>query len=331
MADTKRASLLGYIGGTAAGLIWGLAFLLPVLLEGWGAVTVTTGRYLAYGAISLVLLLIGGRELRRITREHWGAAALFAVTGNVGYYLLLVLGIELAGAPITNIIIGCIPVSMALVGNWRRRSYPWRRLLLPVGLVAVGMLIVNVLELTGAESAGSGSPATKILGLLAAVAAVVLWTWYGISNATFLERHPEVSAGTWSTVIGLATGAITLAALPLAAMTGQLDRPDGDSSVLALVLASLILGILVSWGATVLWNVASARLTSTTAGMLINIETVAGFAYIYAALTDWPPIGQLLGFALILAGVVLVVRLPTSDPSNSTPAGRAEQPARSGS
>jgi drug/metabolite transporter (DMT)-like permease len=330
MTDTKRASLLGYTAGTAAGLIWGLAFLVPVLLAGWGAVTVTAGRYLIYGATSLVLLALSGRELRRMAREHWRAAALFAVTGNVGYYLLLVLGIELAGAAVTNIIIGCIPVSMALVGNWLRRSYPWRRLILPISLVVVGMLIVNVLELTSSEPTQGGSPATKVLGLLAAVGAVVLWTWYGITNADFLERHPEVPAGAWSTVIGLATGAITLVALPLAATTGQLDRPDGDSSVLALVLASLLLGVVVSWGATVLWNVASAKLTSTAAGMLINIETVAGFAYIYAALTDWPPVGQLLGFALILVGVVLIVRLPSSASSASFPARREEQRSRSG-
>ena len=316
MADSRRATLIGYTAGMAAGLIWGLAFLIPVLLEGWGAVTVTAGRYLAYGATSLVLLLLGGRELRRMGRVHWRPAVLFAVTGNVGYYLLLVLGIELAGAPVTSIIIGCIPVSMALAGNWLRRSYPWRRLMLPVVLVVAGMLIVNVIELTGSVADQGGSPAATALGLLAAVAAVVLWTWYGIGNAGFLERHPEVPAGAWSTVIGLATGAITLVALPVAAATGRLERPDGDSGVLAFVLASLLLGVVVSWGATVLWNVASARLTSTAAGMLINIETVAGFTYIYAALAEWPPAGQLLGFALILVGVVLIVRLPIAAPAH---------------
>ncbi|MEU4689412.1 DMT family transporter [Actinoplanes sp. NPDC023714] len=283
--------------------------------RGGGAVTVTAGRYLAYGATSVVLLILGGRQLRRVAREHWRAAALFAVTGNVGYYLLLVLAIEGAGAPVTTIVIGCIPVSMALVGNLLRRSYAWRRLMLPVGLVAAGMLIVNVLELTGSGPAPGGSPATRVLGLLAAAGALVLWTWYGIGNARFLERHPEVPAGGWSTVIGLATGAITLAALPVAAATGRLGSPDGDGDVAALVLASLLLGVVVSWGATVLWNVASARLTPTAAGMLINIETVAGFAYVYAALAERPPAGQLLGFALILVGVVLIVRLPVDAPA----------------
>ena len=41
----------GLLAGTGAGLVWGLAFLVPVLLPGWSAVAVTAGRYLAYGML----------------------------------------------------------------------------------------------------------------------------------------------------------------------------------------------------------------------------------------------------------------------------------------
>lgn len=39
----------GMSAGVVAGLVWGLAFLVPVLLGGWNPVIVTLGRYLAYG------------------------------------------------------------------------------------------------------------------------------------------------------------------------------------------------------------------------------------------------------------------------------------------
>ena len=39
------------------------------------------------------------------------------------------------------------------------------------------------------------------------------------------------------------------------------------------------------------------------------VETVAGYAYVYAARAQWPPPGQLPGFALIVIGVLIVVRL----------------------
>jgi drug/metabolite transporter (DMT)-like permease len=179
--------------GGAAGLVWGLAFLLPVLLPGWTAMTVTAGRYLAYGAVSLIFVAIGGRGLRDLTRRHWRPALAFALTGNAGYYLLLVLGIKLAGAPVTDIVIGCIPVAVTLAGNVTSRAQTWRALAFPVVLVLAGLLAVNVLQVRA--SAGHGPLAATLLGLLAAFGAVVAWTWYALANASFLRRHPDVPPG----------------------------------------------------------------------------------------------------------------------------------------
>jgi drug/metabolite transporter (DMT)-like permease len=316
--------VIGAGAGTVAGLVWGLAFVLPELLPGWSPVAVTVGRYLAYGAVSLVLFALGGRTLWRLLRGHWRAALAFALAGNILYYLLLVMAIQLVGAPVADIIIGCIPVTVALVGNVVSGGYRWRALAFPVTMVLTGLVIVNVLELGGAAATENASLGTKILGVLAAFGAVVLWTWYGLANARFLSRHPEVPGGGWSTVIGLGTGAVTLVALPLAIVTGLLSpshHADGPpASLTSFVLISLVLGILVSWAATGLWNVASARLSPTVAGMLINIETVAGFTYIYAVRGEWPPIGQIVGFLFILAGVLLVVRLPATGTGRPTTA-----------
>jgi drug/metabolite transporter (DMT)-like permease len=322
MARAGRGSTAAGVGaGTAAGLVWGLAFLLPVLLHGWTAVTVTAGRYIAYGAVSLILFIIGGRATRDLARCHWRPALAFAITGNVGYYLLLVLGIELVGAPVTDIVIGCIPVTLALAGNVSSHSYRWWALAVPVTLVIAGLLIVNLAAITA--PAQYASMAAKLLGVLAACGAVVLWTWYGLANARFLNRHRDVSHVGWSTVVGLGTGVITVAAVPLAVATHQLGRTGTvGPGVAGLVGASLVLGVLVSWAATGLWNQASAWLSTTAAGMLINVETVSGYGYVYAARAQWPPASQLIGFALILVGVMIVVRLP-AEPSDHTIAAKA--------
>ena len=70
----------------------------------------------------------------------------------------------------------------------------------------------------------------------------------------------------------------------------------------------VILGVVVSWVGTWLWNLASGRLSPALAGLLVNVETVAGFAYVYAAKLQWPPLGQLTGFVLVIGGVALAVR-----------------------
>ncbi|MFL6137282.1 MAG: DMT family transporter [Frankiaceae bacterium] len=313
---TRELVVSGYGAGTLAGLVWGLSFPVPLLLHGWNAVTVTAGRYLAYGLVSLALVLLGRRELRRIAVRHWRPALAFAVAGNVAYYLLLVLGIQLAGAPVTDVIIGTIPVTMAVAGNLLVPAYRWRTLALPIALVIVGMVVINAGELSGDATAVPSSLTMRVLGIAAAFGAVVLWTWFGVANATFLNRHPDVSNRDWATVTGLATGVVTLLALPLAAATHQLGTVPGSghrSSVAILVLGCAVLGVLVSWVAAILWNVASARMSSTAAGMMINVETLSGFAYVYLVVLAWPSITQLIGLLLILADVAIVVRLGAGD------------------
>ena len=64
------ARAAGMAAGISGSLIWGSAFLVPVLLGGWNPVIVTLGRYLAYGLLSAVLFALGGRGLRRVLRAE---------------------------------------------------------------------------------------------------------------------------------------------------------------------------------------------------------------------------------------------------------------------
>ena len=185
---------------------------------------------------------------------------------------------------------------------------PWRRLALPLGLVTAGLALVSALELAGVHAYLAASPAEKVAGMLAACAAVVLWTWYALANARFLARHEMVSPAGWSTAVGVATGAVALAGLPAAALAGQLSTPASAHPGPARLVAGVVfLGVVVSWAGTWLWNLASSRLSPAVAGLLVNLETVSGFGYIYAVRQHWPPAGQLAGLALVLAGVSLTL------------------------
>ena len=305
------ADAAGMAAGVGASLVWGSAFAVPVLLVGWNPVIVTIGRYLVYGLLSAILFTLGRGGPRRVLREHWRTALAFALAGNAVYYLLLVIGINAAGAPLTDMVIGAIPVVVAVTGNVLAPAgdrVPWRRLALPLALVTSGLALVSALELAGVHAYLAASPAEKAAGLLAACAAVVLWTWYALANARFLARHDTVSPAGWSTAVGVATGAVALAGLPAAALAGQLSTPAGAHPGPARLVAGVVfLGVVVSWAGTWLWNLASSRLSPAVAGLLVNLETVSGFGYVYAVRQHWPPAGQLAGLALVLAGVSLTL------------------------
>jgi hypothetical protein len=117
---------------------------------------------------------------------------------------------------------------------------------------------------------------------------------------------------------------VTLATLLPATLLSQTSGPAVSRRDTVVFLTGIaVLGVAVSWGGTWLWNTASARLPVTTAGILINIETVSGYVYVYAARQHWPPLGQILGFALILAGVGLALTRRQA-PTHPTPALRSD-------
>ena len=296
------AGAAGMAAGIGASLVWGSAFAVPVLLGGWNPVIVTLGRYLVYGLLSAILFTLGSGGPRRALREHWRTALAFALAGNAVCYLLLAIGIKAAGAPLTDMVIGAIPVVVAVTGNVLAPAggpagdrVPWRRLALPLALVTAGLALVSALELAGVHAYLAASHAEKAAGLLAGC-------------ARFLARHVTVSPAGWSTAVGVATGAVALAGLPAAALAGQLSTPPSAHPGPARLVAGVVfLGVVVSWAGTWLWNLASSRLSPAVAGLLVNLETVSGFGYVYAVRQHWPPAGQLAGLALVLAGVSLTL------------------------
>jgi drug/metabolite transporter (DMT)-like permease len=215
-------------------------------------------------------------------------------------------------------VIGAIPVVVAVTGNVlapTADAVPWRRLALPLIVVTAGLALVSALEITGVHAYLPASPAQKMAGLLAAAGAVVLWTWYALANARFLAQPDAVAPAGWSTAVGVATGAVALAGLPAAALAGQLTAPPGPHPGLAtLIIAVVFLGIVVSWAGTWLWNLASSRLSPAVAALLVNLETVSGFGYVYAARQHWPAPGQLTGLVLVMVGVTLTLVAGRSRP-----------------
>ncbi len=295
----------GTTPAVGAGLIWGLAFVIPEVLDDVSAVALTAGRYVVYGLLSAALLLRVRRGLPSLRGADRRAALALAFAGNVGYYALLVIAIQRAGAPLAAAVIGTVPVSLAIAGGVADGTLDLRRLAPSLALILAGLLTVNAAVL---GDPASGEDAGRVAtGLLAAAGAVALWTWYGIANARFLAARPDIGAGTWSSVVGVATLLLAIPTLPAALLLGG----GGSGAIgdpVSFVAAVVVLGVLVSWLATLLWNRAATRLPVGLAGQLIVVETLAGTAYSYIARGALPAAVTVAGFALLFAGVLTAIR-----------------------
>ncbi len=316
------AMLFGLLFALAAGLMWGLVFVAPVMLPGYAPALLTVGRYLAFGLIALPLALaLDRRALRELQRTDWWEAAKLSLVGNFLYYLCLSAAIQRAGAPLPTMIIGTLPVVIAICANHRNRvrdgHLPWAKLAPSLLLIAAGLACVNRDELAVLQ-AEAGDPRRYAEGALLAIAAVACWTWYPIRNADWLRAHSDRSPRAWATAQGLVTlpmalvGALLLTLLYLLApgtlIPADYAFPFGEKLLAYMGLMAAI-GLCSSWLGTLCWNEASQRLPTSLSGQLIVFETLAALAYAFAWNQRTPPPATLLGVALLIAGVVWALRI----------------------
>ena len=97
----------------------GLVFVGPLLLPEYPAALQSVARYLAFGLIALPLAWLDRRALRQLGRADWIEALKLAAIGNLLYYLCLASAIQRAGGPVPTMIIGTLPVVIAVSANLR--------------------------------------------------------------------------------------------------------------------------------------------------------------------------------------------------------------------
>lgn len=293
-----------------AGLIWGMVFVAPVLLPEYSPAALAFGRYLAFGVVALLLAWADRDRLRTLKRQDWLHALKLSLVGNIVYYLFLSSAIQAGGVPLASVLIGTLPVVIAVSANWHQRSLPWKRLLPSLLLMTCGIACVNATEW---QLLRAGAGAAYLLGAALGLVAVAAWTWYPIHNAAWLQQHPQHSPSTWTTAQGVAT-------LPLAAMgwvlLGLWQGATGTGGWVmglgprptAFLGCMLAMGLLASWAGTWAWSRASTLLPTALSGQLIVFETLAALAYGYLHRGQGPDAAALTGIGLLVTGVVVGVR-----------------------
>lgn len=310
--------LTGTLFALAAGLMWGLVFVAPLMLPEYPAALLAVGRYLAFGLIAVPLAWIDRRALRELSRADWREAVKLSAVGNFIYYLCLAAAIQRAGGPLPTVIIGTLPVVIAVCSNLRdhRRDgrLPWLRLLPSLALIALGIVCVNQVELAGLGAAAADRR-RYAEGALLAVAALACWTWYPIRNADWLRAHAERSPRAWATAQGLVTLPMAAGGLAaLAALPAGLALPDGFALPLgprpaAFGALMVAVGLFASWLGTLCWNEASQRLPTSIVGQLIVFETLSALLYAFVWNHKMPAGVTLFGIALLVGGVLSALRI----------------------
>lgn len=296
--------LTGVLAGLAAGALWGLVFVAPRMINmgegGYSSIDLMAGRFAVYGVVAALVMLLGMRSRRLPTLRQAGAALVMSVLGFSGYYLLLVLAIRDAGTEVPSLVIGTIPIWVMLLG--KPQGLRWAPLLPGLALTLAGL----VLMLGSIHGVEQGPASNFWRGMGFACASLVCWTVFAIFNSAWLKRHPEVNATDWTNWLGVATGLGSLLMWAVAGSDFQAMtvREERETFVLLCVLA----GFGSTWLATILWNVASQRLSASLCGQLIVSETVFALLYSFAWDGHWPTLAQSVACVLFTLGILASIR-----------------------
>lgn len=298
----------GVVCGLLAGAMWGMVFVVPELLSAFSPLEMAVGRYTAYGAIALLLMLPRlGNLLGRLERSDVLALLRHALAGNIVYYIFLAMGVKLAGVAPTSLIIGVLPIAVTLMGRNDHGAVPLRQLAMPLLVTGAGIACINIDVFQHAAAAGH-SMLNTVIGVACATGALLCWSWYTLDNARYLKRNPHYSSAEWSALYGLSTGFISLIvggiafAIFHADVTGAAGAASGRDWTLFWICNGLL-----ALGASVignhLWNVASRRVPVTLSGQLILFETLFALLYGFIYKQQFPRPLESAAIVLLIAGV----------------------------
>ncbi len=294
---SQRTDLRSVAVLAAACAAWALSFVAPELIPDVGPFTIAGGRFLVFGTLSLIFWRREGPGAG--VEIPWDRAIRHALLGFVGYYVLAVAAVQLAGSAMIVAVVGMTPVLYALVSahaDGRRR----RDFAVSLTIITTALLIVNGSGLINAP-VGRG-PVAIGGGILLALAAMTMWITYAFDNASLMRDHPDITPRAWTACVGVVAGAL---AIPLFTVGITLD--GGVATPGRFLLVVVILGTLPSFLATRAWNTAARNLPRTLTAQMMSMELVFGLLYSHLWHHTLPTPFVALGYVLLVVGALSAV------------------------
>jgi drug/metabolite transporter (DMT)-like permease len=246
------------------------------------------GQLLRYLLAATALLAIARGRLPRLdAREALGLTAL-AATGLVLFNVFVVEGVRETDPATIGVIVGCVPVVLALAGPLLERRPVSGRVLIAAVVVAVGAAGVQWTDGTITRAG-----LTLALGALGCEAA------FSLLAAPHLARLGPLGVSAYACIL----------ALPLLALWSVLGGgPHLPAPGTAEAAALVYLGLAVTTGGFLCWYTAVSILGVERAGLLSGVLPVSALACSAAIGATHVTPGRLAAVAVVAAGITLGVR-----------------------
>lgn len=308
MLDRFSRQTIGVLAGLATGVFWGIPFLAPQVLTGYGSIDIAFGRFFFFGLVSLIFLRPAIRVWRKLSLRQRFVTLALSASGYWLYSSFLFYGVRKTDGVISSLIVGLLPVTVALFGSAGSKfsRAVW------IGLLLIGVGLVSLFGVPVYEAYVSGiAKGYDKLGILILVVALTLWTTYAIMNTRFLQANTHIKAKELASLMGVLSFVFML---PIWLMTSSPVVALSHPQLPLFLLFSMLLGVGGSWVANWLWNICSQNCAPHVSGPLIVSETFFGLLYSFIYEARWPQTYEAVAISLLISGVFVSVRSALSKP-----------------
>jgi drug/metabolite transporter (DMT)-like permease len=293
-ADAKWTPLAANAGLLLAAILAGASVVATrVAVQSVPPLSLAVMRYAQGGLILGVCLLLLARSQLRVRRRDLLTLTVLGTLLFAAFPLLFNAGLRLTEASRGSLMLATVPVWSALLARLSGQERLVTRQI--IGLVlATGGVAVAVAE-RGLDWQGHGA---ALVGDGLILMAALCGAAYGVLVKRISGRYSALTVTTYAMLIG------ALVLLPAALGEGLATAVvDLDGQTLMLVLFLGVLGGAVLW---YLYGFALSTLTPTQAAVYVNLNPLAAMILATVLLGELVTGPMLLGFAMVLAGVVLM-------------------------
>jgi drug/metabolite transporter (DMT)-like permease len=280
---------------TAQALV-GSSFAAAVALDDY---PIAGGQAARYALAALVMLVIGRFRLPPLTRADLLPLLALTVTGLAVFNWLMIVGVEISDPASMGVVVGCVPVVLAILGPLQRGQRP------RAGVVAAGVVVA-----AGAALVQWTGSAPVVLGVVLAVLALACEAAFTLFAVPLLPRLGALGITQWATLLVVPM----LAAWALVVEGPSAQRLPETGELLAL----LWLTAGVTAVAFLCWYGAVQRIGADRAGLFSGVLPVSAAALgAIAGSVAVNPV-RILGAVLVAAGVtagMLAGRRPAAAPT----------------
>lgn len=236
--------------------------------------------------------LIYRRQLFSIPKKDWLPLLGMGLLGNLVYQGLFIIGIDYTYAANAAVMLGTIPIWVALFSHLF--NIEKMNILKVIGVILAFGGIVFIIS-GGPESLSFGSE--SLLGDVIIIGAAVVWGAFTILSKPFLDRYTPVQFS----VIMATIGSVLLFLIGLPGMM-QLQWSSISASAYGGVIYSGFLSIGVAY---VIWNYGLQTVGAVHTSTYQNLVPVLGLLFGVFLLDEHLTPMQYGGSALVIAGIIL--------------------------